>query len=449
MSLVTVIIPAYNAQATLAETLRSLLNQSLTDWRAVVVDDGSTDSTPMIASDFAWRDPRISLVRQENRGLAGARNRGLEQADGRYVHFLDSDDWLTPLGLERLVQAAEWSGRGAACGSWTLHGGDGRAMGITMSPVDQVVGVEHLLGGNVMSPHSHVIRRDLLNGERFDESLRVVEDYDMWLRLASRGLRWSAVDDCVAGYRVRAGSLSKNPRLMLETQARVMDRATGDREARAAGLRSAALFFATNAAIGEAGAGFAQARAMLRGAIGNPAAFSASELGRAAYWSLVMGFGISPRSFSATAARWLPALTGWWREIGEAGVVGEAIASLATEAVSPETVAGAMLDAVPLGSPVVLAGAMGRNGQVIQRVARARGVAVTLRDDRLPRAGLELLLDARSTVLVAPADDGEVLRKLPREVRVVRWSDVRAGRSARLLSDLHRALGGQAEALGA
>ncbi|MCC7387134.1 MAG: glycosyltransferase family 2 protein [Phycisphaerales bacterium] len=456
--LVTVIIPAFNAQATLAETLRSLLNQSLTDWRAVVVDDGSTDSTPMIASDFAWRDSRIGLVRQENRGLSGARNRGLEQAGGRYVHFLDSDDWLTPLGLERLVQSAEWGGLGAACGSWSLHLADGRSMGVTMSPVDRVVGVEHLFAGNVMSPHSHVLRRDLLDGERFDESLRVVEDYDLWLRLASRGVRWSAVDECVAAYRVRPGSLSKNPRLMLETQARVMGRATGDRSALAAGLRDAALFYATTAAMGEAGFGgeggaaraaFVQARAMLRGAIGHPAAFTAGELGRAAYWSLVMGFGVAPEAFGRTAERWMPGLAAWWRAIGERGRVEEAIGSLATEAIAPEVVAGAMLDAAPAGSPVVLAGAMGRNGQVVQRVARARGVALVLRDDRLPRSGIERLIDASSTVLVAPVVDGEILGKLPRGVRTVRWGEVRGGLAGELVGRLRGVVEGRAGAVGA
>ena len=463
--LVTVVIPAYNAQATLAETLRSLLGQSLTDWRAVVVDDGSTDSTPSIASDFAWRDRRITHIRQENRGLAGARNTGLGVADGRFVHFLDSDDWLTPLGLERLVQTAEWGGLGAACGAWSLHRADGRSMGVTMSPVDRVVGVEHLLGGNVLSPHSHVVRRDLIGGERFDESLRVVEDYDLWLRLASRGVRWSAVDDCVAAYRVRPGSLSKNPRLMLETQTRVMGRATGDRAALAAGLREAALFYATTAAMGEAGFGvqgapprfdgggarseFVTARAMLRGAIGHPAAFTAGELGRAAYWSLVMGFGVAPGAFARTAGGWMPGLRAWWGAAGGRGVVEEAVEGLALEATAPETVAGAMLGAAPAGSPVVLAGAMGRNGQVVQRVARARGVSLVLRDDRLPRSGLERLMDASSTVLVAPAADESIVAKLPRGVRVVRWGEVRGRMAGELVGQLHGAVGERVGAVGA
>lgn len=447
--LVTVVIPAYNAQATLAETLRSLLAQSLTDWRAVVVDDGSTDSTPMITSDFAWRDGRISLIRQENRGLSGARNRGIEHAKGRYLHFLDADDWLAPLGLERLVQAAEWGGLGAACGSWTLHGGDGRGMGVTMPAADSVVTVDHLFGGNAMAPHSHVIRRDLLDGERFDQSLRVVEDYDMWLRLASRGVRWSGVDDAVAAYRVRPGSLSKNPRLMLETLGRVMGRATGDRAALAAGLREAAIFYATMAAMTDRSGAFAASKTMLRSALAGPAAFNAAELGRAGYWVLVMGFGVAPRDFESTAERWLPRLVGWWESLAGEGVTAEAIETLTLEAIAPEAVAGVMLDSVPGGSPVVLAGAMGRNGQVVSRVARSRGTGLTLRDDRLPRAGMERLIDADSTVLVAPLADGAILDRLPRGVRVVRWSRTRRALAGSLLDALRAAGERHGSALGA
>ncbi len=433
--LVTVVIPAYNAQATLAETLRSLLAQSLTDWRAVVIDDGSTDSTPMIAADFAWRDQRITHVRQENQGLAGARNRGLDCAEGRFVHFLDSDDWLTPLGLELLVQASEWSGRGAACGSWTLHGADGRPLGVTMTPPDQVVGLEHLLDGNALAPHSHLVRREHLGSMRFDPSTPGVEDYQMWMSLAATGVKWSAVDEAVACYRIRPGSMSKYPGRMLESACRVLRRQHPG-EGYAAAARTTALFYATMAALTDRTPDFASARGLLRGALSQPAAFTASELGEAGYWSLVFGFGFAPARFPTTAPQWLPRLSAWWRSVAGASKVDEAVEALALQAVSAEAVAGAMLDRVHEGSPVVLAGAMGRNGRAVSRVARSRGVAVDLRDDRLPRSGLERLIDASSTVLVAPLADEAILEKLPRGVRVVRWSEVRAKMAGALLEGL-------------
>ena len=81
-----------------------------------------------------------------------------------------------------------------------------------------------------------------------------------------------------------------------------------------------------------------------------------------------------------------------------------------------------MLDRVSGDGPIVLAGAMGRNGRALRRSANARGIPLDLRDDRLPRAGLERLIDANSTILVAPTDDEPVLAKLPRGARIRRWN---------------------------
>ncbi len=446
--LVSVVIPAYNAQSTLAETVRSLLAQSLTDWQAIIVDDGSTDSTTSIASDFAWRDERITYLRQPNQGLAAARNTGLDAATGRYVHVLDADDWLVPLGLERLVQAAEWSGRGAACGSWTLHAGDGRPLGVTMLPPDQVVGLDHLLRGNVMAPHSHVVRRDLIGDLRFDTSMPVVEDYQMWTTLASNGVMWSAVDEVVAEYRIRPGSLSKFPGRMLESVCRVIRR-LHDGDGYAAAIRESAILYATMSAIGDRSPGLTASHAMLRAALPGPAAFTADELAGAAYWALLFGFSIAPQQYSATASRWLPRLGAWWESLAGPANVTEIMDALAVCAVSPETIAETMLDRVSGDGPIVLAGAMGRNGRALRRAAGARGLPLDLRDDRLPRAGLERLIDANSTVLIAPIDDEKILAKLPRGLRTRRWSETRTGLSTRLQHTLRAAYEQQPAAIGA
>jgi|GEM_PF-797322 len=419
--LVSVVIPAYNAQSTLAETLRSLLSQSLTDWQAIIVDDGSTDSTTTIASDFAWRDSRITHRRQANRGPAAARNVGLDAATGKYIHFLDADDWLVSLGLERLVQAAEWSGRGAACGDWSLHAGDGRSLGVTMSPPDQVVGLEHLLRGNVLAPHSHIVRRDLIGALRFEPSMPVAEDYQMWNTLAANGVLWSTVDEIVAGYRIRPGSISKFPGRMLENVCRVFRRLhTGD--SYAAAIRETALLYTAMSAITDRSPGFLNSHTMLRNALPGPAAFTAEELATAAYWALLFRFGIGPNQYAGTASRWMPRLTAWWESLTGQPAGHEVFEALALLAVSSENVAEAMLDRVSGDGPIVLAGAMGRNGRALRRIANARGIPLDLRDDRLPRAGLERLIDANSTILVAPTDDEPILAKLPRGVRIRRWN---------------------------
>ena len=107
--LVSVIIPAYNAEKYIEETLDSLIAQSLknVNFEAICINDGSTDSTPNILERYANKDERFIVLSQENVGRSIARNAGIEKAKGKYVLFLDSDDLLAPNTLEVLVQACE------------------------------------------------------------------------------------------------------------------------------------------------------------------------------------------------------------------------------------------------------------------------------------------------------------------------------------------------------
>ena len=107
MPTVSVIIPAYNAERYLAETLESVLAQTLADLEVIVVDDGSTDTTCAIVEELAARDARISLLRQENSYAGVARNNGMARARGTYLYFLDADDTVEPEALETMVAAAE------------------------------------------------------------------------------------------------------------------------------------------------------------------------------------------------------------------------------------------------------------------------------------------------------------------------------------------------------
>ncbi len=94
--LVSVIVAAYNQEALLPQCLRSVLSQPLQQLELLVVDDGSTDGTAHVVEAFARQDARVQLVQQANQGAGAARNLGLRRAAGRYVHFLDADDWLVP-----------------------------------------------------------------------------------------------------------------------------------------------------------------------------------------------------------------------------------------------------------------------------------------------------------------------------------------------------------------
>src|SRR4051812_8060223 len=98
---VSVIIPAYNAEAFVGRTLASLRAQSFTDFEAIVVDDGSKDATAAVVQAVVEADPRFRLIRQANGGVAVARNRALAEVRGRYVANLDADDLWRPQFLER------------------------------------------------------------------------------------------------------------------------------------------------------------------------------------------------------------------------------------------------------------------------------------------------------------------------------------------------------------
>ena len=100
---VSIIIPAYNAAETIAETLESIWLRPTRIGRRIVIDDGSTDATPKIAKDFADRDLRFRVITQPNAGEAGARNAGIAQARYDWLLFLDADDWISPRHLERMT----------------------------------------------------------------------------------------------------------------------------------------------------------------------------------------------------------------------------------------------------------------------------------------------------------------------------------------------------------
>ncbi len=96
----SIIIPVYNVEPYLRECLDSVLNQTFGDWEAICVNDGSTDGSASILEEYAEKDSRFKIISQPNGGLSAARNTGLKAAEGEYVLFLDSDDWLEPQALE-------------------------------------------------------------------------------------------------------------------------------------------------------------------------------------------------------------------------------------------------------------------------------------------------------------------------------------------------------------
>ena len=202
---VSVVTPAYNAAATIGGAISSVLGQTYRDAEVVVVDDGSTDATAAIAE--AYGDP-VRVVRQENRGVAAARNRGIGEAAGELIAFCDADDAFLPEHLERLVGV--WDERGGivtANSYWLLPGGIGkpRYRGGFPKRDEQR---RAILEQNFVSPLSLFPRALLDEIGTFDEERRRAEDWDFWIRAIFAG-RWVTLQPRpTALYRWGAESLS-------------------------------------------------------------------------------------------------------------------------------------------------------------------------------------------------------------------------------------------------
>lgn len=123
MPKVSVVVPVYNVEKYLSKCLDSLINQSFRDIEIICVDDGSPDKSGEIAEEYAKKDSRIVVVHKENAGLGYARNTGMEHAEGEYVTFVDSDDWLTENYISNLVNAAEKYEADTVIGGYSRYSG--------------------------------------------------------------------------------------------------------------------------------------------------------------------------------------------------------------------------------------------------------------------------------------------------------------------------------------
>ncbi|HEY3636578.1 MAG TPA: glycosyltransferase family 2 protein [Rhizomicrobium sp.] len=187
----SVVIPVYNRAGSLGAGLRSVLSQTEQDFEIIVVDDGSVDSPERVVETLG--DPRIIVVRQENRGGGAARNAGIDRARGQYIAFLDSDDRFLPhhlLVMRRLVQGTE---NMAAYAPVIVDRGDGRSFvkpPRALKPDEHMA--EYLLCDRGFVPTiTLVVPRDWAMRVRYDETLPFAQDTDFAIRLFAAGCRFA------------------------------------------------------------------------------------------------------------------------------------------------------------------------------------------------------------------------------------------------------------------
>ncbi len=210
----SVVIATYNHGRFLGEALESVFAQGATDLEVVVVDDGSTDGTPEIV--VAWLD-RIRYVRQDNRGLYPARNRGLRESGGAYVAFLDADDAWAEGALPALRRAFDGHPRlGVAAPTYVPVDAEGRVLGPPFrkrSP-GRAVTTETLLITDADVPGCLYRRAAIDDTGPFPETNRWAGDYEMWLALSAR---WgiAILPEAVLKKREHGTNMSQNaPRVL-------------------------------------------------------------------------------------------------------------------------------------------------------------------------------------------------------------------------------------------
>jgi glycosyltransferase involved in cell wall biosynthesis len=219
-----VVIPCYNQARFLGEAVESVLCQTHADFEVIVVDDGSTDDTAEVASSYAAEDARVRLVRQENRGLAGARNRGLAESRGEYVVFLDSDDRLLGGALEVGVrELASHPQCAFVSGHYRPISADGDPYAV---PRQAGVDGDHylaLLRDNYISMPASVMYRRWVFEEvgGFDGSVDAAADWDLYLRVARR-FPVHHHGQVVADYRWHGANMTADPALMLRSTVSVL-----------------------------------------------------------------------------------------------------------------------------------------------------------------------------------------------------------------------------------
>jgi glycosyltransferase involved in cell wall biosynthesis len=240
MATVDVIIPSFNAAKYLPAAIESVISQTFDDWQILLVDDGSIDNTAEVVVPFLDRlGSKIKYIQQENRGVSAARNTGILASTAEFLALLDADDvWLPCRLSESLKVLAERPKAGLSYGLIRNIDPEGRLgspwAGNLTNAEGHIAPHIYMRTAELPSPTITLRRKCIDEVGKFDESLRVTEDRDLWLRIALR-YEVAFVPMVLALYRVSPSSLSTDPKQMLQAQLKFIHKHYG---ADGCGLRS-------------------------------------------------------------------------------------------------------------------------------------------------------------------------------------------------------------------
>jgi glycosyltransferase involved in cell wall biosynthesis len=225
MPQISIIIPTYNSEKTIKETIASVQQQSFTDWELIIIDDGSQDNTVDVIQTIV--EPRMKLFVYENGGVGMARNRGIARATGEFIAFLDADDLWTTDKLELQIKALKQNPQAKVAYSWTkIIDENGKFLFTDATLSYQRNVYQYLLLTNFLSSGSNIlIRRDALKVVTgFNPNLPYAADWDFYLRLA-RNFNFVVVPKYQILYRQSGNSMSSKIEELKQESLQILEQA--------------------------------------------------------------------------------------------------------------------------------------------------------------------------------------------------------------------------------
>lgn len=204
--LVSIITPAYKAASFIGDAIQSVRRQDYKDWEMIIVDDGSPDHSFETILDSAGTDRRIRLVRQANAGAAMARQRALDAARGRYIAFLDSDDYWLPGKLSAQVAFMQQSGAALSYTAFRRINADGTRVGHLVR-IPCKLDYASLLGNTAIATSTAMVDRGLTGALAMTNTY--YDDFALWLTVLKRGFVARGLQRDLMRYRVVPASLSR------------------------------------------------------------------------------------------------------------------------------------------------------------------------------------------------------------------------------------------------
>jgi glycosyltransferase involved in cell wall biosynthesis len=208
--IISVLLPVYNSEKYIAEAIDSILVQTISNFELIIINDGSTDGTLAILKKYDAIDSRIRLISRENKGIVESMNEGIDLAQGEWLARMDADDIALPHRFECQLKWLKQTGADI-CGSWVQFFGttDRR---ILKHPQSDIAIKVALLFGSALAQPVVMMKTTLIKQFYYNSIWENGEDYDLWVRTASAGLKMTNVQEVLLLYRQHSTQISSRGR---------------------------------------------------------------------------------------------------------------------------------------------------------------------------------------------------------------------------------------------